>query len=243
MRRAVRLLVQRIVWETDTRAGAVFDWAIQALVVVSLVTFALETSPNLSEEGREWLRVGEIVVVAIFTAEYLARVWTAQNRLRFICSFFGVVDLLAILPFYLSLGMDLRSIRVVRLLRVFRALKLARYSAAIGRFRRALVLAKEELVLFGVSSAMVLYLAAVGIYYFEHEAQPEKFPSIFAALWWAVATLTTVGYGDVYPVTVGGRVFTFLVLVVGLGIVSVPSGIVASALQSARADEGAGDQR
>jgi len=87
---------------------------------------------------------------------------------------------------------------------------------------------------------MLLYFSAVGIYYFENEAQPDKFASVFHSLWWSVATLTTVGYGDVYPVTVGGKVFTFLVLLIGLGIVSVPAGLVASALSKARAMEDVG---
>ena len=89
---------------------------------------------------------------------------------------------------------------------------------------------------------MLLYFSAVGIYYFEHEAQPKQFASVFHSLWWSVATLTTVGYGDIYPVTVGGKIFTFAVLLVGLGIVSVPAGLVASALSKARAMEDAGEE-
>jgi len=151
------------------------------------------------------------------------------------------VDLAAILPFYLGTGVDLRSIRTLRLLRLFRILKLARYSAAVRRFHRALAMAKEEIILFLTATAILLYLGAVGIYYFESEAQPERFGSVLHCLWWAVATLTTVGYGDVYPVTSGGKVFTCLILLVGLGFVSVPAGLVASALGRARQmeDEGA----
>jgi voltage-gated potassium channel len=149
-------------------------------------------------------------------------------------SFFGIVDLLAVLPFYISTGVDLRSVRAFRLLRLFRLLKLARYSAAVQRFHRAFLIAREELALFGATALIVLYLSSVGIYYFEREAQPEAFGTVFHALWWAIATLTTVGYGDVYPVTAGGRVFTFFVLVTGLGIVAVPTGLFASALSKAR---------
>ena len=113
-----------------------------------------------------------------------------------------------------------------------------RYSKAIRRFHVAFRLAKEEFVLFAFVAVMILYLSAVGIYYFENEAQPEHFRSVFHSLWWAVATLTTVGYGDVYPVTVGGKIFTFFVLMVGLGIVAVPAGLVASALSKAREEMG-----
>ncbi|MCA9238865.1 MAG: two pore domain potassium channel family protein [Planctomycetales bacterium] len=136
--------------------------------------------------------------------------------------------------FYVSSGVDLRSLRALRLLRLFRILKLTRYSRAVQRFHRALLIAKEELVLYFSVTLLLLYLAAVGIYYFEHEKQPETFASVFHSLWWAVATLTTVGYGDVYPMTAGGKCFTFLVLLVGLGVVSVPAGLVASALSKAR---------
>lgn len=180
------------------------------------------------------LRTIEVGTVLVFTAEYLLRIIVAKQPLRYVTSFFGVVDLLAILPFYLSGGVDLRALRSFRLLRLFRILKLARYNAAVRRFHRALMIAREELILFFVLSTIILFLAACGIYYFENKEQPEAFASIFHSLWWAVVTFTTVGYGDVYPITVGGRAFTFVVLLAGLGIVSVPAGIVASALGKAR---------
>ena len=125
-------------------------------------------------------------------------------------------------------------VRALRLLRLFRILKLARYSQSISRLGLALKLAREELILFLAISIIVIYLAAVGIYYFERDIQPEAFASIPHAMWWAVVTLTTVGYGDLYPVTAGGKVFTFLILLVGLGLVAVPAEIIASALSRAR---------
>lgn len=141
---------------------------------------------------------------------------------------------MAILPFYLATGVDLRSLRALRILRLFQVLKLARYSAAVQRFHRAFIIVREELALFGLVTAILLFLAATGIYYFEHAAQPTKFASVPHSLWWAVTTLTTVGYGDAYPITTGGRFFTFFVLMLGLGVVSVPAGLVASALSKAR---------
>ena len=211
-----------------------FDLFIQVLIVISLVSFSIETIPDLPHSVIKTLRWIEITSVAIFTVEYLLRIIVADNRFKFLFSFFGIVDLLAILPFYLALGVDLRSVRLLRLLRLFRAFKLVRYSQAIQRFHRALKSAKEELVLFFFVMLILLYFSAVGIYYCEHDSQPDKFRSVPESLWWAVATLTTVGYGDVYPVTVGGRIFTFLILLIGLGVISVPSGIVATALQEAR---------
>lgn len=226
--------LKEVVETNETALGRWFDLAVIALIVVSLITFSVETLPNLPPviEGALWYV--ELICVVLFTAEYLLRIIVSENRRRFVFSFYGLIDLAAILPFYLSLGVDLRSVRVFRLFRLFRIFKLTRYSRAARRFHRALLIAREELVLFGMSALFVLYLSAVGIYYCENEAQPEAFASVFHSLWWAVCTLTTVGYGDVYPVTLAGRVFTFFVLITGIGIISVPAGLLASALSKAR---------
>jgi voltage-gated potassium channel len=226
--------LKQIVENTNTVAGRWFDRIIVALILVSLVTFSTETLPNLSDPTRRILRYIEVVTVMIFTLEYIARVAVADDRLKFITSFFGLVDLAAILPFYIATGVDLRAIRTLRLLRLVRALKLVRYSQAVQRFHQAFRIAREEIILFFVVACILIYLGAVGIYYFERVAQPQAFTSVFASLWWAVATLTTVGYGDVFPVTTGGKIFTFFILMIGLGIVAVPAGLVASALGETR---------
>ena len=176
----------------------------------------------------------EFATVLLFTGEYLLRLAVAEHRGQFVRSFFGLLDLLAILPFYLGVGVDLRAVRTFRLLRLIRILKLARYSAAVRRLHRAAIIVREELVLFLNVALILIFLSAVGIYYFESGSQPEHFASVFHSLWWAIVTLTTVGYGDVFPITIGGRVFTFFVLFLGLGIVAVPTGLFASALSKAR---------
>jgi voltage-gated potassium channel len=226
-----------IVQRSDTFVGRIFDAVVLILIIYSIITLSVETLPDLSSASRALLRVSEIIVTLLFTAEYVLRVATSPSKRQYILSFYGIVDLLSILPFYLSLGIDLRALRAFRLFRVFRILKLTRYSQAMTRFSKALALAREEAILFMLATGILLYLSAVGIYYFEHEAQPETFQSILHSLWWAVATLTTVGYGDVYPVTAGGKIFTFLILMVGLGIVAVPAGLVASALSEVRDEE------
>jgi voltage-gated potassium channel len=218
----------------STKAGRIFDFAIQGLIVLSLVTFSIETLPDLPVSAYLFLHWVEVVTVVLFTAEYMLRIAAAENRRDFIFSFYGLVDLLAILPFYLAGGIDLRSIRALRLLRLFRAFKLVRYSMAIRRFHRAFLRAKEELILSLVVAAILVFFSAAGIYYFERASQPEKFKSVFHSLWWAITSLTTVGYGDAYPVTTGGKIFTTFVLIIGLGIVAVPTGLVASALSKAR---------
>jgi voltage-gated potassium channel len=229
--------LRTIVNDTGSFYGKVFAYTIQILIVISLITFTIDTLPDLSQEAKKFLSLVEVVTVIIFTVEYILRIAVAEKKAAFVFSFYGLIDLLAILPFYISSGMDLRAVRIFRLLRLVRILKLFRYNQAIKRFRRALAIAKEELVLFGFVAGIMLYLSAVGIYYFENEVQPDQFKSVIHSLWWAVTTLTTVGYGDMYPVTAGGKCFTFIVLIIGLGIVAVPTGFIASALSRAREEE------
>ncbi|WP_419626139.1 ion transporter, partial [Thiolapillus sp.] len=207
--------IAAIIDDPQSSKGRLFAYVMQALIITSLITFSVSTLPDISNYTIRVLRAIEIVTVLIFTVEYLARIYVANNKIAYIFSFYGLIDVLAILPFYISSGVDLRVLRIFRLLRLFRILKLFRYNQAIGRYHRAFVIAKEELVLFSAVSMILLYLSSVGIYYFENTAQPEQFKSVFHSLWWAVVTLTTVGYGDIYPVTVGGRIFTFIVLMVG----------------------------
>lgn len=225
---------REIILRSDTRKGRLFDFLIQFLILVSLISYSIETLPDLSPSTYELLSQIEVFVVSVFTVEYILRVALTEKPTKYIFSFYGIIDLLAIAPFYLSGALSLQALRALRFMRLFRILKLTRYNAAIERIGKAVWIAKEELVLFGLSTLILLYLAALGIYHFEHMAQPEKFRSIFDSLWWAVATLTTVGYGDIYPVTLAGRLFTFCVLLLGLGIVAVPTGIIASALASVR---------
>ncbi len=214
-----------------------WDYLVQALIVLSLITFALETIPGLSQFHRKLLNYFEFFTVVIFSIEYLLRVILCRPSKSYAFSFFGIVDLVAILPFYISSGVDLRTVRAFRLQRLFRLLKLARYSSAMQRYHRAFMIAREELVLFGFTALIMFYLAAAGIYHFEHIVQPEIFSSVFHSFWWAIATLTTVGYGDIYPITVGGKIFTFFILMIGLGFVAVPTGLCASALSRARDEE------
>ena len=140
--------VKQIIENSDTKAGKWFDIMIQLLIIVSIVSFSIETLPDLSDESRRALRLIEIITVIIFTLEYLLRIIVADKKRKFIFSFFGLVDLLAILPFYIATGLDLRALRAIRLLRTFRLLKLVRYSKAVQRFVIALKMIKEELTLF-----------------------------------------------------------------------------------------------
>ena len=234
--------LKTLVERHDTPAGKAFDLVVQALILVSLVTFSLETLPNLSEGTHQLLRSIETVIVLLFTAEYLLRIAVADNKWSYALSFYGIIDLLSIAPFLLGLvlpwfGVDLRALRTLRLFRLFRLLKIARYSKAAERLTAAWRSVREEVMIFAVVATVLLYACALVVYQFEHEAQPEVFRSVFDALWWAAITLTTVGYGDVYPITLLGRLFTVLILLVALGIVAVPTGLIASALTALRQEE------
>ncbi len=197
------------------------------VILLSLLVFTLETIPQF-HAYHDLFHKMEIGFVVIFTIEYVYRLTATKEKRKFIFSFYGIIDLLSILPFYLSFGLaDFQWVRVLRIVRVFRIFKLARYVKAIERLIFAIQRVKEELLVFLMVAFVMIYLSAVGVYFFEHKAQPEHFASIPHALWFAVVTLTTVGYGDVYPVTLGGKIFTGFILLLGLGLISVPSGLLA----------------
>ncbi|MCU4163287.1 ion transporter [Carboxylicivirga caseinilyticus] len=226
--------LKSIIEDNTNTWGRRFDYFIQILILISLISFALETLPDITQQTRKILYIIEVVSVILFSIEYILRIYVSDKPLKYIFSFYGIIDLLAVLPFYLKFTIDLRALRIFRVFRVFRAFKLIRYSRALRRFHIAFLLIKEELILFFITTAIFIFLSASGIYIFENEAQPEAFKSIFHSLWWAIVTLTTVGYGDIYPITVAGRIFTFFILVLGVGVVTVPAGLVASSLSKAR---------
>ena len=223
-----------ILEDTTTKKGRYFDYFIQILILLSLVSFSLDTLPNLSYNTRVFLDYFEVISIMIFTIEFLLRIYVSKKPLSYIFSFYGIIDILAILPFYLNRVLDLRFLRAFRIFRIFRALKLLRYNKALNRFRIAFKIVKEEVTLFFIVTLVLIFITSAGIYFFENEAQPEVFKSVFHSAWWSIVTLTTVGYGDVYPITIGGKIFTFFVLMIGVGLVTVPAGLVATALSKAR---------
>jgi len=226
--------LRAVIEDTSTVKGKIFDYFIQALILLSLLAFTIETFPDNSKVTIELLNTFEFLCVIIFSIEYLLRVIVSKKPLKYIFSFYGVIDFLAIFPFYLKSIYDLRALRAFRIFRIFRALKLIRYNRALNRFNIASKIVKEELILFLILTSIFVFIASAGIYFFENEAQPENFSSVFHSGWWAIVTLTTVGYGDVYPITVGGKIFTTFIVLIGVGIVTIPAGLVASALSKAR---------
>lgn len=231
---SIKEKMRRIIEEKDTIAGRWFDISIQVLIIFSLIVYSLSTLPNLAPFWRKVLNILDISCYIIFTVEYLARIYITEKKLKYIFSFYGIIDLIAILPFLLASEVDLRSIRALRVFRIISALHISRYNESLVRFSLALKIIRPELVLFFIVTNVFLFLAAAGIYFFEKDVQPQAFASIFHSLWWAIITLTTVGYGDVYPISAGGRTFTYFVLLIGLGVITIPAGLIASALSEAR---------
>lgn len=203
---------------------------IQVMIVISLLNYCLKTVPELS--GYQFaFKVLDIIWGGIFLVEYVVRIISAKRKLKFIFSFYGIIDFLAIIPTALTLGLiDLHALRVFRLIRVFRLLHLIKYSKAAIRLYRALTTVKEEFMVFTAITFILIFLSSIGIHHFEHDAQPEVFRSVFHSIWWSIVTVTTVGYGDVVPITVGGKMFASLILFIGVSVISVPAGLITYAL-------------
>ena len=218
-----------------------FDIFLLILILLNVVAIVLESF----EEVRLWysaeLHVFEVVSVILFTIEYLFRAISSKylfpgisNRralVRFIFSPLALVDLFAILPFYLPIifSIDLRLMRLLRMLRIIRIFKLKRYSSSLTMLVEVV---KEERNILGVTffiMIVLLVICASVMYHVEHLAQPEAFPNIVAALWWAVATLTTVGYGDIVPITGWGKIISAFTALIGIGMFALPTGILCAA--------------
>ena len=194
------------------------------------VALSIETVPNLPPWASNGLQMFELFVLVVFLVEYIVRVICSEHPLRYVTSFWGIVDLLSWVPLLFLVSSQLAGIRMLRILRLVRLLKLLHMNAALHRLQIALHSIRGELAVFALLACIILYIAAVGIYIFEHDAQPDAFSSIPIAVWWAVVSFTTVGYGDIYPITAAGRVFTSVILFVGLGVIAVPTALITSAL-------------
>lgn len=223
----------------DDLMSRLVDGFLIVMIVTNVAALCIETVPHIERDYGHWLHYFDLFSVGVFTIEYLSRLWIAvevpflsrmpawRARLSFARRPYQVIDLLAILPFYLGhlFGLDLRVLRVFRLLRF---LKLSRYSPAMHTLIRVLTSEAHALTGAGILFVTAVLFASTGIYYIEHQVQPDKFGSIPEAMWWAVATLTTVGYGDVAPVTAAGRFFGGIVMVAGLCILALPVAIIST---------------
>ena len=223
---------------SGNRLAGLFQVFISTLILLNGVSVMLETVEPLNQLYRDAFLMFEWFSVGIFSVEYLLRVWVADltpsyqkpllGRLRYMASPLALVDLLAIVPSLLSLaGVDLRILRLVRLLRL---LKLTRYSKAMHNISAAISAGKNELLFSGFLMGLLLLVSSTLMYYAEHEAQPQVFSSIPAAIWWGVVTLSTIGYGDIYPVTLAGKLITSVTVIFGIGLFALPGGVIVSEL-------------
>lgn len=214
-----------------------FDIFIFVLIILNAVAVILETVNSIEQNFGIYFFWFEVFSVAVFTIEYLLRLWSCTSqeeyshpffgRLKFIFTPLALIDLLAILPFYLAFtALDLRFIRTLRLFRLLRVMKLVRYSSSISLFGKVLRKRREELIVTASIVLILMVLSASFMYFAEHEAQPEAFPDIPSSMWWAIVTLTTVGYGDVFPVTTMGKVFAAMIAILGIGMFALPTGIL-----------------
>jgi voltage-gated potassium channel len=221
-------------------AASVFDGTIVCLIVINVALVVLDTFSGFPAWAAKVFRCTEIVSVTIFSAEYLLRLWVAPLKypdkrplvaaLKYALSFMAIIDLLAILPFYLPFifPIDLRSLRLIRLLRLLRLLKMNRYTTALSAIGAVFKRKSAQLASSFFVVALLMVVSSILMYTFENPMQPAVFRNALSGLWWAVATLTTVGYGDIYPVTAAGRVVSAVIALLGIGLVAVPTGIISA---------------
>ncbi len=231
-----RLKVYTIIFEADTRAGRAFDLALIGLVLFSIAVVMLESVAAFRARHGLWLSVCEYLLTAVFTLEYLLRLACVRHPWRYARSFYGLVDLLAVLPTYLALFMPelyaLVDVRVLRLLRVFRVLKLSAYVAETAMLVDALRASARKISVF--ISVVLMIVVVLGTVMYVVEGPENGFTSIPASIYWAITTMTTVGYGDITPKTDFGRAIASLMMLVGWGILAVPTGIVTAEMTAQR---------
>ena len=217
----------------------IIDCFLVSLITLNIVAVIVETVDDIYTEYAVFFKIFERISVYIFTVEYVLRLWNCKGdekycrpvagRLKYFFSFGAMIDLLAIAPFYLPFtNTDLRIIRILRLFRFMRIFKLGRYLNATKLISNVFKSKKEELILCLVITVSLIIVASSFMYFAENQAQPDKYSSIPATMWWCIITLTTVGYGDVFPVTVAGKVLTAFIAILGIGMFALPAGILAS---------------
>ncbi len=232
-------LVFRMI-EKEGKGSKVFNYGIVFLILINIGAIILESFETLHNSYQSTFKLVETISVSIFSLEYILRLWIADlkypnrnkitSRLLFAITPTALIDLIAIAPFYLPMFIpfDLRILRMLRVTRLIRIFKLNRYSRAFLLLGNIIKRKKAELSVTIFATLVLLLLASTLMYYIESDVQPESFPNIIASFWWAVATLTTVGYGDVYPITGLGRLLSGVIAILGIGLVALPTGIISS---------------
>ena len=241
MYRKIKTRVYEIVQLSNSKdlASKIFDVSLIALIIINIIMVIAETF-NIPDTVQYVIKYAETVSVIIFTVEYLLRLWTSDMsfpslspliaRIKYIFSFMAIIDLLSILPFYIPMliPIDLRVLRALRILRLFRLFKINRYTDALSTIGKVFKRKASELISSIFVVVLLMIISSVIMYNVENQAQPDLFKNAFSAMWWAIATLTTVGYGDIYPITVLGKLLSAVIALLGIGLVAVPTGIITS---------------
>jgi voltage-gated potassium channel len=229
-----------VIFQTDTRAGRVFDLALLSAILLSVIVISLETVPTISARQRQILRALEWILTGLFTIEYVMRLIIVREPKRYALSFLGIVDLISLLPTYLSVvfvnAQALQIIRALRLLRLFRVFSLGKMSTETGRLTRALLASRYKVGVFLGTVLIIVVIQGALVFFLEHDVN-EGFSSIPRAIYWAIVTMTTVGYGDISPVTAAGQFVAALLMLLGYAIIAVPTGIVGAEVAMTEADK------
>ncbi len=209
---------------TDTRNkyARFIDIIIFSIIFIDVIDHSLMTMESMQKYST-YLLNWDYVPLTVFSIEYLLRIYSYPKRLKFIFSFWGIIDLLSIIGLYGIGPYILREIRVLRFISLFK------YEPAAMNLYETFLKIRKELIYFTLIAIFMIYVSSVGIWFFENPTNGDNFPDIFHSMWWSIVTLTTVGYGDVFPITDGGRIFASVLIFVGLGIFAVPAGLVAGA--------------
>ncbi|QCE42660.1 ion transporter [Psychroserpens sp. NJDZ02] len=225
----------------NAKGEDLLDYFISVLILINVLAIILESYKEIYTTYKTFFTLLELFTIIVFSIEYVVRVWVSdliyptlsptRARLKYVFSFMGLVDLASILPFYLPfiVTLDLRIVRLLRLFRLLRVLKLNRNFKSLAVIRSVIVKTKNEILVSAILVFILLIIASTLMFYIENKAQPEAFENIGQSLWWAVATLTTVGYGDIYPITGLGKIMSAVIALLGIGFVALPTGIISSA--------------
>jgi len=223
-----RASLHEIIYEADSRKGRIFDLVIIVAIVASIILVMLESVKSLDERFHDFFDISEWIITILFTIEYFARIISVKKPSRYIFSFYGIIDLLSTIPKYLSLFMGgahaLVALRGLRLLRIFRILKLARFVGATDNLGRALLASRYKIFVF--ISSVVVICVIIGTMMYLIEGDESGFTNIPISIYWTIVTLTTVGYGDIAPESPFGQFLASLVMILGYGIIAIPTGIV-----------------
>jgi voltage-gated potassium channel len=222
----------------DESKNSIFNLLIFILIIISIILLIIESINDIYAEYRQYIDLLSKSIMTIFVFEYCLRVYISdlthpasskfKSILKFVFSFYGIIDLLALLPFLLPflLRVDFRFIRILRIFKFFRILKLNRYMKSLLLIKEIIIDKKNELISTLILTFFMIFISGFLMYYIENPAQPEVFSNVLVSMWWSVATLTTVGYGDIYPITPMGKLVSGIISLLGIGVVALPTGLI-----------------